>query len=57
MPDKQKNEKDELSMQQKRLLRFSYNEDDVRELFGVKVEETFKKSTNIKKNTITHNKK
>lgn len=57
MPDKEKNQKDELSMQQKRLSRFSYDENDVRELFGVKVEETFKKSNNNKKNTITHNKK
>lgn len=57
MPEKQKNQKDELSMQQKRLSRFSYSEDDVRELFDVKVEETFKKSNSIKKNTIIHRKK
>lgn len=57
MPEKQKNQKDELSMQQKRLSRFSYSEDDVRELFDVKVEETFKKSNSVKKNTIIHRKK
>jgi hypothetical protein len=57
MPEKQKNKKDELSMQQKRLSRFSYNEDDVRELFGVKIEETLKKSNIIKKNTLIHTKK
>jgi hypothetical protein len=57
MPEKQKNEKDELSMQQKRLSRFSYNEDDVRELLGVKIEETLKKSNSIKKNTLIHTKK
>lgn len=57
MPEKQKNKKDELSMQQKRLSRFSYNEDDVRELFGLKIEETLKKSNIIKKNTLIHTKK
>lgn len=57
MPEKQKNKKDELSMQQKRLSRFSYNEDAVRELFGVKIEETLKKSNIIKKNTLIHTKK
>jgi hypothetical protein len=52
MPENKKDDKETLSMQQKRLQRFYYDINDVEEIFNVDVKESVKKIKKNKKKSI-----
>lgn len=49
MPENKKDDKETLSMQQKRLQRFYYDMRDVEEIFNVEIKESVKKIKKTKK--------
>ena len=52
MPENKKDDKETLSMQQKRLQRFYYDIRDVEEIFNTEIEESVKKIKKTKKKSI-----